>query len=62
MMFNIQKIIGKGTPEFGKYPYRKMENMSLYADINKAKKLLNWKAKISLDKGIRNLINYLKNK
>lgn len=58
----IQKIIGKGKPEFGKYPYRKMENMSLYADINKAKKLLNWKNKISFDRGVKNLIKDIKNK
>jgi nucleoside-diphosphate-sugar epimerase len=53
----IQKLIGKGKPLIGKFPYRKMENMSLYADITKAKKILNWKPKVSLDQGIKDLIN-----
>ena len=38
----IQTTLGKGTPEFGKVPYRAGENMALYADVSKAKKILGW--------------------
>jgi len=41
----IVDIIGKGRPDFGKIPYRKRENMSLYADISKAKQIIGWQPK-----------------
>ena len=34
--------------------------MSLYADISKAKKLLNWEPKYSLEKGLIETINWFK--
>ena len=34
--------------------YRSKENLSLYADINKAKKLISWEPKIDFDLGLKN--------
>ena len=55
---NVNLITGKGRPQFGEIPYRKGENMSLYADISKAKRLLNWEPKIDLNQGLRNTIEW----
>ena len=40
--------------------YRQGENMQLYGDITKAKKLLGWKPKIDLQTGLRKTINSIK--
>jgi nucleoside-diphosphate-sugar epimerase len=53
-MINLLKhMIGTGKPQLGKIPYRSSENMSLYADINLAKNILQWSPKISLEAGLR---------
>ena len=57
----VVNIIGKGVPNFGKFSIRDDENMSLYADISKAKKLLKWAPKISINDGMTRTINYYKN-
>jgi nucleoside-diphosphate-sugar epimerase len=57
----IQSIIKKGKPVYGKISLRKDENMILYPSIKKAHKILNWKPKVKLDKGIKKTINYYKN-
>jgi nucleoside-diphosphate-sugar epimerase len=54
----IQNRIGKGSPQFGKVKYRKGENMALYADISKAKKILSWQPATKLSKGIDKTIRY----
>ena len=54
----IKKEIGFGKPEFGKVPYRFDENMKLYADISKAKKILGWKENVNFEEGIRNTIEF----
>lgn len=41
--------------EFGKRPYRKREVMHACADINKAKRLLHWEPKVTLEAGLRML-------
>ena len=56
----IVKKIGKGKPLFGKLKHRKNENKCLYANIAKAKKLLNWKPKIRLVEGLDRTIDYYK--
>ena len=56
----IQKIVGTGSPKFGEIPYRVGENMTLYADISKANKLLKWQPKIDLDVGLRKIIDRIK--
>ena len=54
----VQKIIGKGGPVFDQIPYREGENMSLYADITKAKKIINWQPKTSFSIGIKKTIQF----
>jgi nucleoside-diphosphate-sugar epimerase len=61
----VNAIVGtlqSGQPKFGKVKYREGENMTLYGDISKAKSLLNWKPKVSLETGIRKTIESIKNK
>ena len=60
----INKIclaVGAGKPLFGKVKMRKDETMALYPNIYKAKKILKWKPKISLNVGLRRTIKYYKN-
>ena len=52
----VRSIIGYGNPQFGEIPYRVGENMALYADTTKAKKLLNWAPEIEIEEGIRRTI------
>ena len=52
----VQKTVGKGSPEFGEIPYRVGENMELYANVSKAKELLDWEAKVSLESGIEKTV------
>ena len=54
-------IVGAGKPVFGKVKMRKDETMALYPNIYKAKKILEWKPKISLNVGLRRTIKYYKN-
>lgn len=49
----IKKIIGKGSPLFGKIKLRKEESMTFYPSIQKAKKILKWKPNYNIDRGIR---------
>jgi nucleoside-diphosphate-sugar epimerase len=57
VIVKIQNMISTGTPMFGSSDYRKGENMSLYADISKAKKILNWQPKVSIDIGLERTID-----
>ncbi len=57
MINNIIKIIGAGKPQYGEVPYRHSENMSLYANISKAKRILQWKPTFSLDRGLQKTID-----
>jgi len=52
----IHQYVGSGRPGYGKVPYRNGENMQLFADISKAKRILNWSPKISLLEGIKKTI------
>jgi nucleoside-diphosphate-sugar epimerase len=52
----VRGLVGKGSPEFGKIPYRVGENMSLYADTKKANKILKWTPKTSIGDGIKKTI------
>lgn len=55
---NIRMIIGGGSPAFGEIPFRPGENMELYADISKAKELLDWEPVVSLNEGLERTIKY----
>ena len=49
---SINSKIGSGVPEYGKIKFRKDEIKILYPDVKLAKKILKWRSKISLKKGI----------
>ena len=58
----INSKINLGKPLFGKKQIRKGENYSLYANIDKAKKLINWQPKIDINQGLDLTIkHFLKN-
>ena len=56
----IKKIIKKGNPIFGKINLRIDESMKIYPDLKRAKKILIWKKKISLEKGLLKTIKFYK--
>lgn len=55
---NVKSQIGKGNPKYGEIAYRKGENMALYANIEKAEKILGWKPKVTLDEGLSQTIKW----
>ena len=55
----VQNIVGLGIPEFGKVPYRISENMELYANVTKAKELLDWRTTTDLVTGIEKTIHFI---
>ena len=55
---NVKKISKGGLPQFGKIELRKDEILKLYPNISKAKKILNWKPKISFEKGLKLTIDF----
>ena len=64
---SVKKVINKinmkikyGKPQFGYIKMRKDEIRSLYPDISKAKKMINWVPTINFDKGINKTIIYFK--
>ena len=54
----IKEILGKGQPEFGKIPFRSGENMRLYANIEKAAKILHWQPSVTLNDGLKTTIDW----
>lgn len=58
----IEKYLGKKA-KINNKPFHKADIISTWADIKKAKKILNWEPTISLEQGIRNTVDwYLENK
>ena len=53
----IKNLAAGGRPQFGQVPYRSFENLALYADVTKSKKILLWTPIINLEDGIKDLIN-----
>jgi nucleoside-diphosphate-sugar epimerase len=60
MIKKVKARINCGEPQFGSVPYRSGENMSLYADISKAKQVLGWEPTVSLADGLEKTIAYFK--
>ena len=58
IVYTVQEIIGKGRPIFGGIDYRKGESMELYADINKAKRILKWEPKYDFKRSIKEVIDW----
>ncbi len=56
----IVNLTGGGRPQWGKLSYRIGENMELYADITKAKKILQWKPKRTMKEGLKETIDFYK--
>lgn len=56
----VRMIVGKGEPKFGQIPYRQGENMALYAENEKAAKLLQWKPTVELREGLLKTINWFR--
>lgn len=57
----VQEITGKGEPIFGGVDYRRGESMELYADINKARKILNWEPKYKFSNTLKKVISWYLN-
>ena len=58
MIEKVHGLIGRGKPGFGEIAYRPGENMSLYADVEKAARLLGWQPEIDLDEGLCRTIEF----
>ena len=52
----VRKISNGGSPQFGKIKLRKEEILKIYQSIKKAKSLVNWKPRISFQRGIKDTI------
>ena len=62
VIFNVREIIGKGEPILGGIDYRKGESMELYANIDKARDLLNWQPQFEFKDALKKVIKwYLEN-
>ena len=59
---NINKKIKKGDPLYGKIKLRKDESIITFPSIKKAKKIINWKPKISFRNGLNKTINFYNEK
>ena len=59
MVEKIISLVGSGRPQFGQITYRNGENMALYADISKARQLLNWAARTDLQQGLKQTIKWM---
>ena len=60
MIEKIHFLVGQGQPEYGQIPYRPGENMSLFAEVSKAKSILNWVANTPLEVGLQKTIGFYK--
>ena len=54
----ILLIYKSGNPQFNRIKLRKEEQIKIYPDISKAKKILNWKPKVSFSKGLTRTIQH----
>lgn len=56
----IKKLCKGGNPKFNKIKMRENEPKILYANINKIKKLFNWKPRVEILEGLEKTIKYYK--
>ncbi len=52
----IKEKVNGGKPQFGAIKLRKDEILKMYPSIQKAKNIINWKPRISFEKGLKNTI------
>ena len=57
---DLVKISNGGLPQFGEIKLRADETLSIYPNIKKAKKILDWTPKVPFDKGLKKTINFYK--
>ena len=55
---SVKEIIGKGTPIYGGIEYRKGESMNHYANITKAKEILDWEPKFKFRNALKKVISW----
>lgn len=60
LILKIVNLCKGGKPLFGKIKLRKDESLLSYPNIRKAKKILGWKPKVDIDRGLIKTINYYK--
>tara|TARA_B100001989_G_scaffold203680_1_gene152158 strand:+ start:2063 stop:2959 length:897 start_codon:yes stop_codon:yes gene_type:complete len=58
VIIKICELINSGKPQFGKIKLRNDEIIKLYPNINKSRKILNWKSQISIEKGLKKTIRF----
>ena len=58
----VQKKTQGGTPQFGKIKMRKDEIFKIYPKLEKAKKIIKWKPKVSFTKGLVKTIKFYNEK
>ena len=56
----IVDLVGGGSPKYGELCHRKGENLTLFANTERASKLLKWSPKVSLEEGLKRTIDYYK--
>ena len=56
----VKKISKGGYPQYGIFKQRKFEIQKLYPNVEKAKNKINWRPKISFEKGLKKTINSYK--
>jgi len=56
----VKKISKGGHPQYGLFKQRKSEIPKLYPSVEKAKKKINWRQRISFEKGLKKTINSYK--
>ena len=49
--------MNKGKPDFQNKIYRKSENTKLWANIEKARKILDWKPKTNISEGLKKTVH-----
>ena len=54
----VKSFVGNGNPNYGALDYRKGENMELYADIRKAKELINWQPKTRFNEVLSKIVDW----
>ena len=55
---SVKEITGKGKPIYGGIDYRQGESMKLYANIKKAKDILNWEPKFKFKDSLKKVISW----
>lgn len=62
MVEMVQRLVGRGEPRFGEIAYRPGENMALYADVAKARRILGWEPEVTLESGLEKTIQWMKSR